>query len=222
MFVYLQTHKGVVTSPVQDVRRPSQGGIQSPVPPVIFAASSGKYSCSRSPPSGGVGMGPTPQKGSSSSHVRFQTDYRVTPSSLEKPLQIPQIRQPRDGDSSESETENTTNDEEGQLCEKFLLLIDQPSVDVKRHLSIKDIGVILDRLSSKIVDVERLDRESEEDNCHNWTIKAMIRGDSLRELGVLYGGHYYTICEHPAYTAAQQQEEDEHKEDAEEEEEEPV
>ena len=60
--------------------------------------------------------------------------------------------------------------------EKFLLLIDQLSVDQKRHLSIKDIGIILERLSSKILDVERLDRESESDDCYNWTIKATIRG----------------------------------------------
>ena len=205
----------MATSPVQDARRTNQGGgNQSPVPQAP-STSSKPLSTRPSPATSGS----TPQK--SSSHVRFQSDYRAQSSSVEKPLQIPQIRQPRDGDSSESETENTTNDEDGQLCEKFLLLIDQPSVDVKRHLSIKDIGVILDRLSSKIVDVERLDRESEEDDCYNWTIKAMIRGDSLRELGVLYGGHYYTICEHPAYSSEQAQDEDEQKE-GEEEEEEPV
>ena len=46
---------------------------------------------------------------------------------------------------------------------KFLLLVDQLSMDQHphRHLSIKDIGIILDRLSSKIVDVERLEREIE-------------------------------------------------------------
>jgi hypothetical protein len=148
--------------------------------------------------------------------VRFQADYRASSSSSIEKQSIPTIRHPKDGDSSESETENTTNDDDGQLCQKFLLLIDQPSIDVKRHLSIKDIGVILDRLSSKIVDVERLDRESEEDDCFNWTIKAMIRGDSLRELGVLYGGHYYTICEHPAYTGTNdEEEEEEDKEDEE-------
>ena len=149
--------------------------------------------------------------------MRFQStsgDSRSQQSSIEKQTTIPEIRHPKEGDSSESETENTTNDDDGQLCQKFLLLIDQPAVDVKRHLSIKDIGVILDRLSSKIVDVERLDRESDED-CFNWTIKAMIRGDSLRELGVLYGGHYYTICEHPAYST--QEQDDEHNKDEEDE-----
>ena len=49
--------------------------------------------------------------------------------------------------------------EEGTTSTKFLLLVDQLSVDQKRHLSIKDIGIILDRLSSKILDVERLERE---------------------------------------------------------------
>lgn len=102
-------------------------------------------------------------------------------------------------DSSESETENTVMEDETITSEKFLLLIDQLSVDQKRHLSIKDIGIILERLSSKILDVERLDRESESDDCYNWTIKATIRGDALRELGVIYNGNYYAISEHPGY-----------------------
>ncbi|XP_047737893.1 uncharacterized protein LOC108671040 isoform X2 [Hyalella azteca] len=198
-----QILKPTSTSPTQqEIRRShsSGGGSPSPVPskPGSIRSSS-------------LGI---PQK--TSSHVRFQADYRASSSSSIEKQSIPTIRHPKDGDSSESETENTTNDDDGQLCQKFLLLIDQPSIDVKRHLSIKDIGVILDRLSSKIVDVERLDRESEEDDCFNWTIKAMIRGDSLRELGVLYGGHYYTICEHPAYTGTNdEEEEEEDKEDEE-------
>lgn len=65
-------------------------------------------------------------------------------------------------------------EDEAVTSEKFLLLIDQLSVDQKRHLSIKDIGIILERLSSKILDVERLDRESESDDCYNWTIKVKI------------------------------------------------
>ena len=43
--------------------------------------------------------------------------------------------------------------------------MEQPS-----HLTIKDIGVILERLSAKIVDVERLEREVE-GATFNWTIK---------------------------------------------------
>ncbi|KAK9502012.1 hypothetical protein O3M35_012625 [Rhynocoris fuscipes] len=105
----------------------------------------------------------------------------------------------RQEDSSESETEAGTD--ETVTSEKFLLLIDQLSVDQKRHLTIKDIGIILERLSSKILDVERLDRESESDDCYNWTIKATIRGDVLRELGVIYNGNYYAISEHPGYRA---------------------
>lgn len=103
------------------------------------------------------------------------------------------------GDSSESETENTVMEDDPSTSEKFLLLIDQLSVDQKRHLSIKDIGIILERLSAKILDVERLDRESESDDCYNWTIKATIRGEVLRELGVIYNGNYYAISEHPGY-----------------------
>ncbi|XP_056641124.1 uncharacterized protein LOC130447999 isoform X3 [Diorhabda sublineata] len=102
-------------------------------------------------------------------------------------------------ESSESETENTVMEDEAVTSEKFLLLIDQLSVDQKRHLTIKDIGIILERLSSKILDVERLDRESESEDCYNWTIKATIRGEVLRELGVIYNGNYYAISEHPGY-----------------------
>lgn len=49
--------------------------------------------------------------------------------------------------SSESETENNHSvlEEEKVTTQKFLLLIDQLSLDQKRHLSIKDIGVILER-----------------------------------------------------------------------------
>ncbi|XP_020710159.1 uncharacterized protein LOC105689344 isoform X2 [Athalia rosae] len=119
-------------------------------------------------------------------------------------------------DSSESETENTIMEDEIVTSEKFLLLIDQLTVDQKHHLSIKDIGIILERLSSKILDVERLDRESESEECYNWTIKAVIRGDVLRELGVIYNGNYYAISEHPGY----KEESEENNEDNEEEEEE--
>ncbi|EDW47085.1 GM21115 [Drosophila sechellia] len=119
-------------------------------------------------------------------------------------------------DSSESETENTVMEDDKTTTEKFLLLIDQLSVDQKRHLSIKDIGIILERLNSKILDVERLDRESESDDCYNWTIKATIRGDALRELGVIYNGNYYAISEHPGY----KEELEENGEEVEEEEEE--
>jgi len=106
-------------------------------------------------------------------------------------------------DSSESETENNHSYLEEQITEKFLLLIDHLSYDQKRHLSIKDIGTILERLSSKIVDVERLDRETEATHCFNWTIKASIRGEQLQELGVIYNGNFYAISEHPAYAQIQ-------------------
>lgn len=50
-------------------------------------------------------------------------------------------------ESSESETENNHSilEEEKVTTQKFLLLIDQLSLDQKRHLTIKDIGVILER-----------------------------------------------------------------------------
>lgn len=85
-------------------------------------------------------------------------------------------------------------EDEAVTSEKFLLLIDQLSVDQKRHLSIKDIGIILERLSSKILDVERLDRESESDDCYNWTIKVRISFGSLLTTKIthkLYGVSKY-------------------------------
>jgi len=100
--------------------------------------------------------------------------------------------------NSDSETE-TTEKEEEQLCERYLLLVDQLSVDQNRHLNIKDIGVILERLSSKIVDIDKLEREKESQECHNWVIKATIRGEVLREIGIIYNGQYYGIMEHPGY-----------------------
>jgi len=83
--------------------------------------------------------------------------------------------------------------------EKFLLLIDQLVDKQDRHLTVKDIGIILERLNSKIVDVERLDRDYEATDCYNWTIKATIRGDVLQEYGIIYNGNYYGISEHPGY-----------------------
>ncbi|XP_042230221.1 uncharacterized protein LOC121871795 isoform X6 [Homarus americanus] len=204
-----QVHKAVATSPIQEgthERRPAHHHTHPPSQsPGGKAAQPGAQAAAVQHPKG-------------SSHVRFQTqtqtEYR-TPN-LEKPRERP------DQDSSESETENTTNDEEAHTTEKFLLLTDQLSVDTKKHLSIKDIGVILDRLSSKIVDVEKLDREAEEEDCFNWTIKATIRGDTLRELGVVYNGHYYSISEHPGYGQKKEEEEEEEVAEAKDAEKEPV
>lgn len=181
----IAVHKSVATSPIQD-------GSSSPQPhqqqQQLHQATLGMSSSVMDPmlggSSGGVGGGGSGsmQRRSSGAkgHVRF--------------LDIAPER-----DSSESETENTVMEDDKTTTEKFLLLIDQLSVDQKRHLSIKDIGIILERLNSKILDVERLDRESESDDCYNWTIKATIRGDALRELGVIYNGNYYAISEHPGY-----------------------
>lgn len=163
---------------------PIQDGSQSPQPPPSNLSDSSVTG------SGGQARRPSTTKG----HVRF--------------LDIGPER-----DSSESETENTVMEDEAITSEKFLLLIDQLSVDQKRHLSIKDIGIILERLSSKILDVERLDRESESDDCYNWTIKATIRGDALRELGVIYNGNYYAISEHPGYKEENEENGDEPEEE---------
>ncbi|CAN7986128.1 unnamed protein product, partial [Ixodes hexagonus] len=129
----------------------------------------------------GSSSGPTPK-----GHVRF---LEVTEES-----RIPAMT----ADDSESDTDNTACEEE-QLSERYLLLVDQLSLDQDRHLTVRDIGVILERLGSRIVDVDRLERERESADVHNWTIKATLRGEVLREIGVIYNGQYYGIMEHPGY-----------------------
>lgn len=95
-----------------------------------------------------------------------------------------------------SHTENVADEE---LSEHYLLLTDQLSLTQNKHLDIKDIGVILNHLNSKIVEVQKLEREKESAEIHNWTIKATIRGEVVREIGVIYNGQYYGIMEHPEY-----------------------
>ncbi|XP_071748261.1 uncharacterized protein Drep2 isoform X2 [Lepeophtheirus salmonis] len=106
-------------------------------------------------------------------------------------------------DSSESETD-LYDEHDQKACSKFLLLVDSPSTSIETtnssHLSIKDIGIILERLNSKILDVEKLDREIITDKkVYNWTIKATIKGEDLCEIGVIYNNNYYSIGEHPGY-----------------------
>ncbi|XP_042879690.1 uncharacterized protein LOC122258050 isoform X2 [Penaeus japonicus] len=192
-----QVNKAVATSPVQEGAQERRIPHHHAHPPNQSPSGKTQAQASQAAPQASA----TQTTAQAQKGVRFLPDYRSI--STEKQ---------RDQDSSESETENTTNDEEAHTTEKFLLLIDQLSVDTKKHLSIKDIGVILDRLSSKIVDVEKLDREAEEEDCFNWTIKATIRGDTLRELGVVYNGHYYSISEHPGYGQKKEEEEEEEEE----------
>ncbi|KAL1138099.1 hypothetical protein AAG570_009793 [Ranatra chinensis] len=185
----IAVHKSVATSPIQDSLSTSPGA----------AAGGGR------PPPRSVVKG----------HVRFldiEGARRPSPHHLHHPHHPQQQQQPQQ-ESSESETETAAAEEEAATSEKFLLLIDQLSVDQKRHLTIKDIGIILERLSSKILDVERLDRESESEDCYNWTIKATIRGDVLRELGVIYNGNYYAISEHPGYKEESEDQREEQEED---------
>ena len=55
----------------------------------------------------------------------------------------------------------------------------------------------MERLSSRIVDVENLTREKVNEDVYSWKIGAIVKGDMMRSLGVLYQGNYYVICEHP-------------------------
>jgi hypothetical protein len=163
-------------------------------------------SLSTSPQQHPSSMSDPSKRGSSYSkgHVRFLDIEGCSPMTHQQPLEH---------ESSESETETTVMEDESLTSEKFLLLVDQLTVDVKKHLSIKDIGIILERLSSKIIDVERLDRETESDEVHNWTIKATIRGEVLRELGVIYNGNYYAISEHPGYREESEETRDDNEDD---------
>jgi hypothetical protein len=154
---------------------------------------------------------PTPAPTTTTSSSSFQcraivetTTTKITASeavSRHLQQQQQQQEQPQEDqlqeDSSESETDN--NDETG-TTDKFLLLVDQLSLEQPHHLSIKDIGIILDRLNSKIIDIGMLERQIEASDTHNWTIKATIRGDVMRELGVIYNSNYYAISEHPSFS----------------------
>ncbi|XP_058810539.1 uncharacterized protein LOC131675541 isoform X2 [Phymastichus coffea] len=192
----IAVHKSVATSPIQD---PQLHGIQQIIqnssPQPISSLSDG-----------------TRRQGITKGHVRFCDT--TTGDHLQSQILTEHYSQHHEQhESSESETENTIIEDEVITSEKFLLLIDQLTVDQKHHLSIKDIGIILERLNSKILDVEKLDRESESDECYNWTIKAIIRGDMLRELGVIYNGNYYAISEHPGYKEESEDNNDENDDD---------
>ncbi|XP_012219552.1 uncharacterized protein Drep2 isoform X4 [Linepithema humile] len=213
----IAVHKSVATSPIQDAQHAQY---QHPHHPHQQQQQQTQTQTPSPQPPSSLSDG-TKRPGLSKGHVRFRdTADEESSSRLAGAagfhLHHNHHHHHQEHDSSESETENTImEDEFGVTSEKFLLLIDQLTVDQKHHLSIKDIGIILERLSSKILDVERLDRESESEECYNWTIKAIIRGDVLRELGVIYNGNYYAISEHPGY----KEESEENNEDNEEEEE---
>ena len=211
-------HKSVATSPIQDAQHQQYQQQHHHPHPQQQQQQTQTQTPSPQPPSS-LSDG-TRRAGLSKGHVRFcdtadeESSSRLAGNSAASFHLHHHHNHHQEHDSSESETENTIMEDEIVTSEKFLLLIDQLTVDQK-HLSIKDIGIILERLSSKILDVERLDRESESEECYNWTIKAIIRGDVLRELGVIYNGNYYAISEHPGY----KEESEENNEDNEEEEE---
>ncbi|XP_063984445.1 uncharacterized protein LOC135166267 isoform X2 [Diachasmimorpha longicaudata] len=200
----IAVHKSVATSPIQDQhaaqrdQHQQQTQTQTPSPQPPSSLSDG-----------------TRRPGMVKGHVRFRDTTDEESSPRNSTFHMQHHNHYQEHDSSESETENTIMEDEFETSEKFLLLIDQLNVNQKHHLSIKDIGIILERLSSKILDVERLDRESESEECYNWTIKAIIRGDVLTEVGISYNDSYYVMSEHPGY----KEESDENNEDNEEEEE---
>ena len=69
------------------------------------------------------------------------------------------------------------------------------------------------------MDVERLEREIEDPETRHWTIRATVRGDAMRELGVIYNSNYYSIGEHPGYRSGDDDDDEEDLEDEDEDEE---
>jgi len=185
----IAVHKSVATSPIQEYHHSTSSPLQQ-------QTAGGQPASSLSDGA---------RRASAKGHVRF-LDTNGSPPLPPPPSppssgggRKPQQQQRRSDDSSESETETTVIEDDSMTSEKFLLLIDQLTGKQDKHLTVKDIGIILERLNSKIVDVERLDRDYEATDCYNWTIKATIRGDVLQELGIIYNGSYYGISEHPGY-----------------------
>ncbi|XP_054165415.1 uncharacterized protein LOC128962985 [Oppia nitens] len=169
---HISVTRSAATSPVQE-------GISIPILGAGLSSSAESIEAMRA-------TGAIPKKSSTvKGHVRFMD---TEPTRIEI----------SNNNNSESESETTEREDE-QVCERYLLLVDQLSMEHKKHLNIKDIGVILERLSSKIIDIDKLEREKESQDTHNWVIKATIRGEVLREVGIIYNGHYYCIAEHPGY-----------------------
>ena len=138
-----------------------------------------------------------------SSHVHFCDDgTNVINDGVESRSSLAAYRSHQENTGSEMEQDSNTIEDEFEnessvTTEKLLLLTDQLCNDKHKHLTIFDLGVILERLKTKIIDVHRLEREREDLRCFRWTINATIRGEVLRDLGVLYNGNYYSISESP-------------------------
>ena len=134
-------------------------------------------------------------------HVRFQDNGGN--GSKKSPNHQHQIRieipVTTSSSSEDSETENQSTLERKSIKVLQLTTTDQtsqPSSSSKQkpfsRLSIKDIGIILERLSNKILDVEYLSRE----HCNDliiWNIKATVLGEC--NCGIVYNGKYYSISE---------------------------
>ena len=115
-----------------------------------------------------------------------------------------------DGADSDSETETETTEKEDEQL-NYLILVDQ-----QKGLSIKDVGIILERLKGTILgksahsamhmhtqhvhvlDVDKLERETTDMSEYHWTIRALTRG-KFTDVGVIHNGIFYGIGEHPAY-----------------------
>lgn len=209
----IAVHKSVATSPIQECHH-----AVAPQPPPSVSGQPASSSLSdgtrRASPKGHVRFLDTTGSPPLPPPPMLPPSPPVSPSRRQQPHKPAEALQPpppashllppppqmqHRSDSSDSETETTVIEEDSMTSEKFLLLIDQLVDKQGRHLTVKDIGIILERLNATIVDVERLDRDYEAIDCYNWTIKATIRGNVLQDYGIIYNGSYYGISEHPGY-----------------------
>lgn len=198
----MQVVRSAATSPIPEILR------NTPPPIISVTTEDVNTSVANRPISPASSLIKKP-KDIQKQHVRFVDDHKYEKDENNnrrlKQSSIPEADEDQASQEDEKDEKNKEkkgDDDENQeenLHERYLLLVDQLGEENGSPLSIKDIGIILDKLSSKIVDVDRLEKEKENDKAHNWLIKATVRGDFVREIGVIYNDMYYGVVEHPSY-----------------------
>ncbi|CAG7817799.1 unnamed protein product [Allacma fusca] len=186
----IQVHKAVATSPIDPSMFENQGSRSSTHYQTLLKPG---------PPSHGH-------------HVRFKDNGNNGGSKNKSPnhqhqiqIEIPTITS---SSSEDSETET-----QSLMERKILKMLQLTTTDLQApptastssssskgkasskpygHLTIKDIGIILERLSNKVLDVEYLSREFNNDLII-WNIRATVLGEC--NCGVVYNGKYYSINE---------------------------
>ena len=206
-FRFRQVVRSAATSPIPEILRNTP-------PPIISVTNEDLNSNVANRPISPASSLIKKPKDIQKQHVRFVDDHKYEKDENNnrrlKQSSIPEADEDQTSQEDEKDEKDEKNKEAGKkgeedenqeenLHERYLLLVDQLGEESGSALSIKDIGIILDKMSSKIVDVDRLEKEKENDKAHNWLIKATVRGDFVREIGIIYNGIYYGIVEHPSY-----------------------